>query len=92
MLSLVISGTSSLDRKSYKNLGFYAILYYATTNIMAVLTGILLVVFIQPGKSPKHTSASSGGQVDVLQTFDAFLDLIRWELKSTVRHHLCSPG
>ncbi|KAF7666726.1 hypothetical protein LDENG_00095510 [Lucifuga dentata] len=58
-------------------MGLLALCYYSGTTLSAVITGITLVVIIQPGKNSWHTSASSGGSVDSVRTADAFLDLYK---------------
>ncbi|XP_041804944.1 excitatory amino acid transporter 1-like, partial [Chelmon rostratus] len=77
IISSVITGMSSVNRKDLGKMGLQALCYYAVTSLMAVFTGIALVVLIQPGKSPENTSAPSDGEVEAVHTVDAFLDLLR---------------
>ena len=58
-------------------MGVQALLYYMVTTIIAVFTGIVVVVLIQPGKGTKDTPSPSSGSIEVVQTIDAFLDLVR---------------
>lgn len=48
---------------------------------MAVFTGIVVVVLIQPGKTLGSTSAPPSGEKKAMPTVDAFLDLIRYPSK-----------
>uniref|UniRef100_A0A3P8U2I8 Amino acid transporter n=1 Tax=Amphiprion percula TaxID=161767 RepID=A0A3P8U2I8_AMPPE len=78
LVSSVITGMSAADRKVYGKIGLRAFSYYMVTTIIATFTGIALAVLIQPGKLFRDTLESSGGTTEVVQSVDAFLDLIRY--------------
>ncbi|VDN97087.1 unnamed protein product [Rodentolepis nana] len=79
--SSLISGLANLDTKSCGKIGTYALIYYFTTTLMAVVLGIILVVAIHPGNpSIKENLVSSSGTKNTENsphTLDAFLDLFR---------------
>lgn len=77
IISSVIAGISSVDKKAYGKIGLRAFCYYVVTTIIAAFTGIALAVLIQPGKSSRTASVSSSGHPQAVQTVDSFLDLIR---------------
>lgn len=59
-------------------MGVQALIYYMLTTIIAVFTGITLVIALQPGKRGRTSQVLSGGGFnESLPTTDAFLDLIR---------------
>ncbi|KAM3603652.1 uncharacterized protein V6R79_000149 [Siganus canaliculatus] len=74
-IAAIGTGMSSIDKKAFGKMGLWALGYYALTTFMAVFTGVVLVVLIQPGKSPGNPSAPSGGD-DAVQTVDAILDML----------------
>ncbi|XP_037642566.1 excitatory amino acid transporter 1-like [Sebastes umbrosus] len=77
VISSVIAGISSVDKKAYGKIGLRAFCYYMVNTIIAAFTGIALAVLIQPGKSSRTASVSSSGHPQAVQTVDSFLDLIR---------------
>ncbi|KAM4552093.1 excitatory amino acid transporter 1-like [Odontesthes bonariensis] len=84
IISSLIAGMSSVDRKAYGRIGLRAFTYYMVTTIIAAFTGIGLAVVIQPGKSSRHTTEPSGGTAEAVQSVDAFLDLIRCVLRPSL--------
>ncbi|XP_053293475.1 excitatory amino acid transporter 1 [Pleuronectes platessa] len=77
IVSSLISGTSSFDRKAYGRIGLRAVCYYLLTTLIATVTGIVLAVIIQPGNWSRNTSTPSAGRTEAVQNVDAVLDLIR---------------
>lgn len=65
-------------RAAYGKIGLCCVCYYAVTSLLAVLTGIAVVVLIKPGKFSNNVTAPPHGEQEVRNTLDAFLDLIRW--------------
>ncbi|KAL5106023.1 Excitatory amino acid transporter 2 [Taenia crassiceps] len=77
--SSLISGLANLDTKSCGKIGTYALIYYFTTTLMAVILGIVLVVAIHPGNpgiKESHVSTTTPSKTSP-HTLDAFLDLFR---------------
>ncbi|XP_077982017.1 excitatory amino acid transporter 3-like [Glandiceps talaboti] len=51
--SSLIASLASLDKRVSGKLGMYAVVYYLSTTIIAVIIGIIMVMAIQPGKLGK---------------------------------------
>ncbi|GAA6100063.1 excitatory amino acid transporter 4 isoform X1 [Tachysurus ichikawai] len=77
IVSSLVTGISSLDRRASGKMGARAIIYYMVTTFIAVFIGIVLVIIIQPGKGNRDRPMSSSGSIESVQAADAFLDLIR---------------
>ncbi|KAL2097098.1 hypothetical protein ACEWY4_006305 [Coilia grayii] len=77
VVSSLITGISSLDNNAGR-MGVQALIYYILTTFLAVFTGIIVVMALQPGKKGRTSLAPIGGGFNnSVQTTDAFLDLIR---------------
>jgi proton glutamate symport protein len=51
MLSIISSMASLGQQKGFARMGFKTIMFYASTSFFAIITGLVLVNLIQPGKS-----------------------------------------
>lgn len=74
---LQLTGLSSVKSRTPRLLGLWSICYFSITSVIAVLTGIVVVVLIQPGRTPRETAAPSSGDRKQMATVDTILDLIR---------------
>uniref|UniRef100_A0A0M3HUC3 Amino acid transporter n=1 Tax=Ascaris lumbricoides TaxID=6252 RepID=A0A0M3HUC3_ASCLU len=77
IISSLISGLAQLDAKQSGRMGSLAILYYIVTTIIAVVTGIFLVLTIHPGDPTIKQDLGEGTEGKTVSTLDTFLDLIR---------------
>uniref|UniRef100_A0A915ATV9 Amino acid transporter n=2 Tax=Parascaris univalens TaxID=6257 RepID=A0A915ATV9_PARUN len=77
IISSLISGLAQLDAKQSGRMGSLAILYYIVTTIIAVVTGIFLVLTIHPGDPTIKQDLGEGTEGKTVSTIDTFLDLIR---------------
>lgn len=76
VVSSLITGMSSVEKKAYSKLGLRVLFYYLITTLIAAFTGIALSSIIQPGKMHKYSQMSSSENSNV-HTADSFLDLFR---------------
>uniref|UniRef100_UPI003AADB9C7 excitatory amino acid transporter 4 isoform X3 n=1 Tax=Centroberyx gerrardi TaxID=166262 RepID=UPI003AADB9C7 len=76
IVSSLVTGISSLDSKASSKMGMRAVVYYMVTTLIAVFIGIVMVMIIRPGKGNRDSPMTSGN-MEPVQTADAFLDLIR---------------
>ncbi|XP_030289176.1 excitatory amino acid transporter 4 [Sparus aurata] len=77
IVSSLVTGISSLDSKASGKMGLRAVVYYMVTTLIAVFIGIVTVMIIQPGKGSRDSPLDKSGNIEPVQTADAFLDLIR---------------
>ncbi|KPM07749.1 Sodium:dicarboxylate symporter-like protein 3 [Sarcoptes scabiei] len=75
--SLVYS-LSSLDKFSSRKITFGTIVYYFGTTVVAILTGIILILVIRPGeKQIANSTKKSLQSIPSITTVDSILDLLR---------------
>ncbi|XP_054907946.1 excitatory amino acid transporter 4 [Poeciliopsis prolifica] len=77
IVSSLVTGISSLDRRASGKMGVRAVVYYMVTTLIAVFIGIVIVMIIRPGKGSRDNPAVKTGNIESIQATDAFLDLIR---------------
>uniref|UniRef100_A0A915Q5L2 Amino acid transporter n=1 Tax=Setaria digitata TaxID=48799 RepID=A0A915Q5L2_9BILA len=77
VISSLISGLAQLDAKQSGRLGSLAIFYYVATTVIAVITGILLVITIHPGNPTIKHDIGEGTEAKTVSTLETFLDLLR---------------
>ncbi len=74
IVSSLISGLAGLDSRASGKMGGYAIAYYLSTTLLAVLLGILLVTTIKPGVGVEQEAEGTAEPANIA---DSFLDLVR---------------
>ncbi|XP_029365672.1 excitatory amino acid transporter 1-like [Echeneis naucrates] len=76
LVSSLITGMAALDSRASGKMGMRAVVYYTTTTVIAVFTGIVMVLIIHPGKGSRDEFTKQQ-QIEQVSPADAFLDLIR---------------
>uniref|UniRef100_A0A8B9JU47 Amino acid transporter n=2 Tax=Astyanax mexicanus TaxID=7994 RepID=A0A8B9JU47_ASTMX len=77
IVSSMITGVAALDSEVSGKIGLYAVVYYFSTTIIAVILGIILVTTIKPGVSQTADNIDRAGTTPNVTTVDTLLDLIR---------------
>ncbi|XP_059501038.1 excitatory amino acid transporter 1-like isoform X4 [Stegostoma tigrinum] len=77
IISSLVTGMAALDSKASGKMGIRAVIYYTTTTILAVITGIIMVLIIHPGAGGKEKMHREG-KVEEVHSADAFMDLARY--------------
>ncbi|XP_020376552.2 excitatory amino acid transporter 1-like [Rhincodon typus] len=67
---------AALDSKASGKMGVRAVIYYTTTTVLAVITGIIMVLIIHPGAGGKEKMHREG-KIEEVHSADAFMDLVR---------------
>uniref|UniRef100_A0A914WP40 Amino acid transporter n=1 Tax=Plectus sambesii TaxID=2011161 RepID=A0A914WP40_9BILA len=78
--SSLINSLASLDSETAGRMGLVATIYYMSTTLIAVITGIVLVVIIKPGSYAEtiKTGSSEGGEsCKGTEPLDTIMDLFR---------------
>ncbi|XP_067835872.1 excitatory amino acid transporter 1-like [Heptranchias perlo] len=76
IISSLVTGMAALDSKASGKMGFRAVAYYTTTTVLAVITGIIMVLIIHPGRGGKEKMHREG-KIERVHSADAFMDLVR---------------
>ena len=87
---LYITGLSQLDAAACGRMGSRALAYYSVTTIVAVIIGICCVLTIHPGNPAIKGELGEGYESRKVTTLDAFLDLIRFEIRQHNMHDVCN--
>uniref|UniRef100_H3CHL5 Amino acid transporter n=1 Tax=Tetraodon nigroviridis TaxID=99883 RepID=H3CHL5_TETNG len=78
VVSSMITGVATLDSEVSGKIGLYAVLYYLSTTVMAVVLGeIILVMAVKPGVTQTAQRLSGTGAPPNVTTADTLLDLVR---------------
>ncbi|KFD56513.1 hypothetical protein M514_02617, partial [Trichuris suis] len=77
VVSSLIAGLSQMEVKSAASIALWACIYYAVTTALAVIVGIILVLFIHPGDPSIRQKSSSSAENEDVTSLDTILDLIR---------------
>ncbi|MBS4013570.1 MAG: dicarboxylate/amino acid:cation symporter [Bacteroidetes bacterium] len=65
--SIVVGVTGIGSGKNLGRMGFKTILYYISTSVIAILTGLFLVNLIRPGIGAHFETANNGGGLDIIE-------------------------
>ncbi|XP_035515427.1 excitatory amino acid transporter 3-like [Morone saxatilis] len=76
IVTSVITGVSGLSVKTSKRIGLRAVIYFVSTTLLSVCTGLILVLLIKPGIA-YAVKKDDDEYEQAFSTIDALLDLIR---------------